>query len=174
MKALVVYDTAYGNTARIAEAIARGIGPDAHVHSIRTLAASDLPALDLLVVGSPTQGGRPTDMMMRWLKALGPGRLEGIAAAAFDTRVRADGRGLALRLLMKLMSYAAPRIADALRAAGARRVEGPEGFYVEGREGPLQAGEKERARAWGKILAGQFPLARTPEPLAMGQAATGL
>lgn len=153
MKALVVYNSAYGNTARIAEAIAAGIGPDAHVYSIRTLAAMDLPTVDLLVVGSPTQGGQPTEAMRNWLGAIGPKQLAGTSAAAFDTRIRADTKGLALRLLMKLISYASPRIADALRMSGAEVAAGPEGFFVEGREGPLQAEEKSRATAWGRRLA---------------------
>ena len=171
MKAVVIYDSAYGNTARIAEAIANGIGPDAHVYSIRTLAAVDLPMVDLVVVGSPTQGGQPTEAMRRWLAALGPRRLAEATAAAFDTRVRADSKGIALRLLMKLISYAAPRIADALRASGAKRVESPEGFFVEGREGPLQAGEKNRARQWGRYLAGNSNA--EPASLEMSQSAPG-
>ncbi len=150
MKALVVYDSAYGNTQRVAEAIAATLAVEA-THS-RAAAAGELEGIDLLVAGSPTQGGRPTKVFQEYLRTIPNGRLDGVAVAAFDTRIPAADSGLPLRLLMNLIGYAAPRIAADLKRKGGRQVIAPEGFVVEGKEGPLREGELERARGWAKQL----------------------
>jgi flavodoxin I len=72
---------------------------------------------------------------------------------AFDTRLSAREKNPALRLLLKTVGYAAGRIADSLAAKGGKLAAPPEGFIVEGREGPLREGELERAAAWGKTIA---------------------
>ena len=70
MKYLVVYDTAYGNTAAVAAAIREGLGADASAREVETLKPEDMKGVDLLVVGSPTQGGRPTGSTMDWVQSL--------------------------------------------------------------------------------------------------------
>jgi hypothetical protein len=77
--------------------------------------------------------------------------LKGISAAAFDTRIPADESGKALRLLMKVGGYAAPRIAGALKKKGGNLVAPPGGFLVKDKEGPLLKGEVERAASWVKV-----------------------
>jgi len=69
--------------------------------------------------------------------------------AAFDTRFKADELDSAgLRFVAKTGGYAAKCIASQLKKAGGNLVVPPEGFYVEDTEGPLKAGEFERARNW--------------------------
>ena len=80
------------------------------------------------------------------------GSLRGIDVAAFDTRVPTGGRNVLLRALMHLIGYAAPRINRTLKAKGGHVVGDPEGFIVEGKEGPLRAGEEARAEAWALRL----------------------
>ena len=152
MSALVVYDTRYGNTEKIASAIASGLGDRVPVHSIDKIDPAALPALDLLVVGSPTQGGRPTADLNAWLARFPPGKLSGVRVAAFDTRIQAREQGFMLRTLMGVIGYAAPPILKGLVEAGGVAGAAAEGFIVEGREGPLRDGEPERAAAWGKAL----------------------
>jgi flavodoxin len=152
MKALVVYDSMYGNTEKIARAIADALASEAAAEARRVgdVDPAALRAADLLVVGSPTQGFRPTNPIAELLKAAGPG-LRGVRATAFDTRFEAAAlKSGALRLLIKVGGYAAPRIGDALRKAGAALILPPMGFFVEDKEGPLKAGELERAGAWAK------------------------
>jgi flavodoxin I len=151
MKALVVFDSAYGNTEQIAKEIANGIG----AQNARTLRASDARAADLsgvelLVVGSPTQGGRPTKAVQDFLKALPPGGLENIKTASFDTRITKGGTGT----FAKIFGYAANRIESDLKRYGGVHLSS-EGFSVKGREGPLQDGEMERARGWASKLVSQ-------------------
>jgi flavodoxin len=151
LKALVIYDSKYGNTERIARAIADGIGGEA-----RHFGDVDKPAVagyDLIVAGSPTQGGRPTTALNNWLYDLPGGSLKGTEAAAFDTRFDPADRGVGLRLLMRVIGFAAPKVAKALRVKGAREASPPEGFIVMDTEGPLREGELERAKAWGEALA---------------------
>lgn len=154
MKYLVVYDTAYGNTAKVAEAVRAGFGPEAEARAAGAITPAEAASADLLVVGSPTQGGRPTKNMLDWLSALGTAR-PGARAAAFDTRLTFEKTGFALGLLIKLVGYAAPRISVALTAKGYTMVGEPQGFIVTGKEGPLADEELERAEAWGKTLSRQ-------------------
>jgi flavodoxin len=142
MKALVVYDSAYGNTKSVAEAIAGSLGElQATPVAAGDFDPGDLAAGDLLVVGSPINGWRPTPKITELLAALGDGRLKGVKAAAFDTRVRLFIHGDAAR-----------KMTESLRAGGADIVSKPMPFYVGGREGPLRSGEIEKAEGWARTL----------------------
>jgi flavodoxin len=152
MRVLVVYDSKYGNTERIARAIAEGIG--GAVENCGTVTADHIQGLDLLVVGSPTQGGRPTAALKSWIDGIPDDAVSGVAAAAFDTRLSAADCGALTRFVIKVIGFAAPRIASSLRSRGAEVVTPPEGFVVTGKEGPLKAGEVLRAQAWALRLLG--------------------
>jgi hypothetical protein len=78
--------------------------------------------------------------------------LQHARVAAFDTRVAVPERGFALRLLMKVVGYAAPRIAKGLQAKGGHLAAAPEGFIVQDTKGPLKDGELQRAEAWARGL----------------------
>ena len=147
MKGIVLYDSTYGNTEILARKIAETFS-EARALAVNEASTSDLRGYDLLIVGSPTQGGRPTSGLMQFLKSVPDDSLVGIRVAAFDTRFAAQDRGISLRILMRLIGYAAPRIAAALQSKGGRLAAPPEGFIVQGKEGPLKAGELERAARW--------------------------
>ena len=149
MKSLVVYDTSYGNTSLVAAAIAKGLGGDAIAIEVEKLGPEHLAGLVLLVVGSPTQAGRPTASIEQWLASL---PAQPVDAAAFDTRLAG---GWLARTALDLIGYAAPRIARALRRKGCTMLDEPQGFVVTSGEGPLAAGELERATAWGAALRAQ-------------------
>jgi flavodoxin len=152
MKSLVVYDSSYGNTEEIADAIGKALGEGTRVLAANQAQDADLAQLDLLVVGCPTQGGRPTAPITQLIDRLPSGSLQQTRVAAFDTRFEASRQGLGLRLLMKVIGCAAPRIADRLRSKGGSLATPPEGFIVQEKEGPLKEGELERAYAWGQRL----------------------
>jgi flavodoxin I len=160
MKSLVIYDTSYGNTSRVAFAIAKGLGDDAAAIEVEKLGPEHLTGLTLLVVGSPTQGGRPTASMQEWLKSLPD---QTVRAAAFDTRLRG---GWVQRSALDFVGYAAPRIAKALRKKGCNIIDEPQGFIVTAGEGPLAAGELERASTWGATLKAQVSASADPEAVA--------
>lgn len=149
-RALVVFDSAYGNTAKVAQAVGAALAEryETRVESLSDVTASDLSGTNLLVVGSPTQGGRPTKNIQDFIDQLPAKSLQGVGVAAFDTRFALNEHGLGLRLLMKVIGFAAERIAATLESKGGKRVAAPEGFIVEDKEGPLKVGELERAAAW--------------------------
>lgn len=152
MKAVVIYNSVYGNTEKIAQAIGAGLAGDAKVVRVGDVNASDLQAFDLLIVGSPVHGGRATPAIDALLQQLPAHSLEGKRVAAFDTRFESEEQGIGLRILMSVIRYAAERIAKDLTKKGGRLVAEPEGFIVEQKEGPLKQGEQERASAWAKAM----------------------
>jgi hypothetical protein len=169
VKALVIYESMYGNTRQIAEAIADGLSGSADVHLAPTVEAQAAlgGAPDLVVIGGPTHAHgmtRPTTRQAAISDgekagsdlqvdphAHGPGVRElldslgnlSMSAAAFDTRMPAPAW---------LSGRASKGIARALRRAGARLVAKPESFLVT-KENRLVDGEVERARRWGANLA---------------------
>jgi flavodoxin len=147
MRTLVVYDSVYGNTEIVARAVAAALPGEVQVLRAGQADAADLQAADLLLVGSPTHGALATEATRALLDRLGAPSRQGARAAAFDTR-------LAWSFLERWGGFAAPKMADALRAKGWTPAGEPGGFYVKGlRKGPLKRGEAERAAAWARGLA---------------------
>ncbi len=104
--------------------------------------------LNLLVVGSPTQGGRATASIQQFLAQIPDGKLQGVKIAAFDTRFNERNVNFALKLLLKTIDYAAPKIAKILENKGGKQITSPQGFIVQGNEGPLASGELDKASSW--------------------------
>jgi flavodoxin len=104
MRVLIAFDSAYGNTERIARAIGAALRPQGTVAVTRAadVRPDDLAALDLLIVGGPTQRHRASPALAAWLEGLGRPTLSGVPAAAFDTpwgsetQIRSRGRPVVL------------------------------------------------------------------------------
>jgi flavodoxin I len=146
MKALIVVDSVYGNTEKIAKAIAGGLSPVIEVKVVRPgeVTLADLGSINLLIVGSPVQAGKQTKAIQEFLNKIPADSLKNVRVAAFDTRVKA--------WIAKVFGYAAGRIAESLKEKGGTLAAQPEGFIVKGRQGPLEEGEVERATAWAKAV----------------------
>ncbi|KLN32932.1 hypothetical protein FB00_20340 [Cellulosimicrobium funkei] len=160
---VVVYETHFGQTREIAEAVpdgARRAGAVAEAVELATAGPDVVARAKLRVVGAPThvrgmsrpwtrgrahaqevgtQGEIP-DGVREWLATLPEGK--GGPAAAFDTRLRSPAAGGAMHGIVR-----------GLRRHGFTVIADGEGFVVDGAEGPLGAGESDRARAWGQRLA---------------------
>jgi flavodoxin-like protein len=171
MRALVIYESMYGNTHQIAEAISAGLAGAFDV-AVVPVAEADQAALagaDLVVVGGPTHvhgmarpstrqaaekaasepGGGVTlepdalkTGLREWLDSLGKSKVHA-RAAAFDTRIAAPAA---------LTGRASKAVGKALRHHGYDLVAEPESFLVT-KENQLVAGEIDRARQWGAKLA---------------------
>jgi hypothetical protein len=153
MKALVVYESRYGNTALIARAVADALRErgSAHLLSVEDVAPPDLDGIDLLVVGGPTHAHGISSALGAWLKGVPVGQLRDLPFAAFDTRFQ----------IARFLSGSAARvIARRLKHLGARSIAAPESFFVTDGEGPLAAGENERAVVWARALAEQVAAVR--------------
>ncbi|HEX7392055.1 MAG TPA: flavodoxin domain-containing protein [Thermoplasmata archaeon] len=144
MRVTVVYDSVYGNTEKVAKAIGAAIAGEVRVAKVGEVSASGLQDADLLVLGSPTLGGRPTEPMQGFLASLSEAQLKGKKAAAFDTRYA--GR------FVKVFGFAAEKMSESLTAKGATLVAPPQPFIVTGKKGPLKEGELERAASWAKEI----------------------
>lgn len=152
MKALVVYDSFFGNTEKIAHAVAKALGaPALRAGEINP---EQLKGVELIVVGSPTRAFSPTAAVKSFLKALPAKSLRGVKCAAFDTRVNiAEVNVPILKFMAGIFGYAAPAMAKLLMKKGASSCAQPEGFFVKASEGPLKEGEIERAADWAVKLA---------------------
>ncbi|HET7180800.1 MAG TPA: hypothetical protein VFI15_01050 [Candidatus Limnocylindrales bacterium] len=160
MRAIVVYESHWGNTAAVARAIAEGIGPDARALNTDEATSSIVAEADLVVAGAPIMAfGLPSDGMLasagkdpkaprpadvshpslrHWLETLPHGEA---AAASFETKLRWSPGG------------ATGAIDERLRRAGFRTIAKGQKFAVASSYGPLRDGELERARTWGSELA---------------------
>lgn len=169
MRALVVYESMFGNSEAIARAVADGLGDVFDVTLADVSAMPSADGVDLLVVGGPTHAfglSRPAtradaskqgtiragaaDVGLRDYLDVSPA-LTGIAAAAFDTRVKALVPG-----------SAAHKAHRRLRRLGCRMLLPAESFRVNGMTGPLVDGEVERARRWATALAATLLTQRHP------------
>lgn len=141
MNALVIYDTQFGNTRQVAQAIADALGEQMQVRLIPAEEAGkgDLQAADLIAVGCPTQGRGATTAIENLFEKVANNALQGTPALAFDTRLHWPGW---------LSGMAASQIARQLQRIGCRLLVPPESFFVVGGEGPLVEGELERATSW--------------------------
>jgi hypothetical protein len=161
LNAVVVYESHWGNTAAIAEAIAAGLGPEARALTTDEASDAAVAAAELIVAGAPVIAfGLPSDKMLdslgsksrkapappdlshpsmrSWLARLPFGRGH---SAAFETGIRWSPGG------------ATGAIDRGLEVAGYRPVGKSRRFVVKGTYGPLRDGELELARQWGAELA---------------------
>ncbi|MGD0779990.1 MAG: flavodoxin domain-containing protein [Dehalococcoidales bacterium] len=149
MKALVIYDSQYGNTEQIAKAIAEALGDKSMAVKIGQVKAAEIADYSYIIIGSPTQGGRPTAAIQTFLNSLTADVLAGKRFAAFDTRFK--------NVFAKIFGYAAPRIEAVIKAKGGNTTAQPQGFFVKSTKGPLMEGELERAATWAKAIAAGVP-----------------
>ena len=162
-RALVVFESMFGNTKAVAEAVGGGLAAGRQVDVVEVGEAPDvLPEdVDLLVVGAPTHAFSLSRASTRksaadqatgglvsrgrgvreWLDALAPVD-RAVSAIAFDTRVKTGW----------LPGSAAKAITKRLRRLRFTVAAAPVSFYVGGTPGPLLGGELDRATAWAKDI----------------------
>lgn len=145
VNSVVIYASRSGNTHRVAQAIADALRSRG---TVQLLPVDEAPAVlpggtDLVVIGGPTEGHGMTQPVIGFFDRVERGALDGVAAAAFDTR---------LGWPRLLSGSAAADITQRLRQLGAR-VIAPEGSFIVTREPRLEPGELERAAAWATSLA---------------------
>lgn len=161
MQALIVYESMFGNTEKVAQAIADGLSDTLDVTVADVHSMPRAFGMDLIVVGGPThafgmsrqatreqavqQGAvhpDAADVGVREYLDSSP-MLAGVAAAAFDTKIDKPF----------VPGSAARRIQRRLRRLGCHIMQPAQSFLVTDTAGPLSAGEEKRARKWGAALA---------------------
>ena len=154
MNTLIIYDSTFGNTAQIAQAMADRLGEHGTVRIALADEAglSELEEIDLLIVGGPTQRHGVSPAIQALLERLPRRTLRGAGAAVFDTRYH---------MAAWKSGSAAHRIASKLKRTGASLLVEPESFFVSEREGPLEDGELELAASWAEGVFERFEASRS-------------
>lgn len=141
MKAIVVFDSNYGNTKLIADTIAKKLGNNVPHISVMDIKAFEIDEYELLIIGSPIISWSPTEKITNFLISLNPDKLKSMSVAAFDIRPK------------KFMSgNAANKIAKTLQKSGANLIVPPMGFYVKGHHAILFDGELDKAESWATTI----------------------
>ncbi|MDX2968424.1 flavodoxin family protein [Kribbella solani] len=165
VRALIVYESMFGNTERIAWAVRDGLREYVETETVPVNRAPDaVPnGVRLVVVGGPThafsmsrlstrqEAVKQGDLVMpvevgirEWLAVLKPpAGAKAPRVATFDTRIAR---------VRRLPGSAARSAAKLLRRLGYRPLSTSESFFVHETTGPIEAAELERARSWGAEL----------------------
>jgi hypothetical protein len=173
MTAVVLFESMFGNTEKIARAVAAGMRSTVDVTVVEVGSAPERLDGDvqLLVVGGPTHAfgmsrpGTRDDARRRvgdqivsrtiglrdWLGTFTADRSD-LCTATFDTRIES---------VRHLPGSAARGAAKLLRRRGYERLSRPRSFFVLDVEGPLADGEVERARRWGEQVAQAYQQIQT-------------
>lgn len=154
-KTIIVYDSYFGNTKKIAEAIETVVKGelDTSIIPINDFSITMLDDVQIFITGSPTRGFRPSEAFLNLFKKLPVNALQGKQVVTFDTRIDPiDIHSAIFRFIVKSGGYAGPKIGKELAAKGGKMVLPAEGFFVEKSEGPLKNGEEARASEWGKKI----------------------
>ena len=139
MKSIVIFDSNYGSTKKIANIIAKTL--DTKSISVVDVSDDDLKNLDLLIVGSPIIGWMPTQKIQTFLSKISPKIVSGVKFATFDTRVKLFIHGDAMK-----------KIANKLTSLGAIQTTSPMAFYVKNKEGILFENEIAKATSWAELI----------------------
>lgn len=153
MKTLVVYDSYFGNTERIAKEVAHVMSEkgDVQLRKVTEIMPEDWKDLKFLVVGSPTRAFKASPGTTKFIKGMPKDRLKGVRVAAFDTRMDVKAsKSRILNVMAGIFGYAAEPLAKRLVEKGGTLLLKPEGFIVKDSEGPLLEGEIERVKNWVK------------------------
>jgi flavodoxin len=153
MRTLVIYDSYFGFTEQIARKIKDTLQGETEIVKIQQFDLSQWNKIDRLIIGSPTQGFRPTEDIVHFVRSLGYEKVKAIKIATFDTRIELSTiKSGFMRFIVNKVGYAANFMAKELKKLGGTLVMAPEGFLVMGEQGPLKEGELERAAHWAEKL----------------------
>ena len=152
MNTLIIYDSKFGNTEKIAHAMATALSDHGQVHVVQADKANafslvNATDIQLLIIGGPTQIHGVSPAMKALLNIIPPHALRGLPTVCFDTRYNSA---------RWITGSAGRRMAQQLLDKGAAVVTQPESFFVDQSEGPLQPGELNRAVAWIEGIVAQL------------------
>jgi flavorubredoxin len=142
---LVIYDTKFGNTEKVANALVQGLaaqGIEAESVNVDRVAIDRLSEYDVLLIGGPTHRQKMSEPMAMFLDRLDKALVKGKAGFAFDTKV-----------VHRFAGSAGKRIEKKLKKLGMKVVRPHASAIVAGREGPLQEGTEDMFRQIGQQIA---------------------
>lgn len=150
-RAIVVYESIYGNTKKIAESIAEGMKQSGNIECevMKTGEihhTDDLAAYDIIIIGCPNHNQEPARNMLKFLDRVAIVGLKGKTGAAFDTYTGGN-KGVALKKLEAVIQDKVPGLSLVVEGFSA---------LVDDRKGPLAKNETARALDFGSRLASQL------------------
>ncbi|MBD3407519.1 MAG: hypothetical protein GF411_15490 [Candidatus Lokiarchaeota archaeon] len=143
-KAIVLYNSRFGNTKNIAQCLAKGIESQGITTTCENIDVVDVESLrdyDFIAIGGPTHILKMSDELNEFMQKLRDVILEKIAGFAFDTRNESK---MNKTYLMVLENSAARRIEKQMKKLGVEIVHPRRSALVEGEQGPLYKDEEQR------------------------------
>lgn len=151
MKGIVVYDTSYGNTKKVAEVIADTLkesGIEVDLFSLKDVKKLSTQDYGFLVVGSPTRFGTMSFAMRSLLGKVKAEEWTGKPFVAFDTENPEN--------VEKKQGSASEKIAEKLKEKGLKQLVPVLKALVIGQKGPLVEGETEKIKSYATQLASEL------------------
>ena len=151
MKILIVYDSFFKNTEKIARQLYESLSNSGtiDIKKVDEFSNADLDGVDLMILGSPTRAFNPSPKMKTLIQNMPVARGKSQKFAAFDTRMNVEEvNNRFLTFMSKSFGYAAEKMAKKMLKKGYEQTGKNEWFYVADSEGPLKEGELERAVEW--------------------------
>ncbi len=150
-RAIIIYESVYGNTKKIAEAIAEGIQAGNEVESrvVKTgeIHTDEICDYDAILFGCPNHNQAPALNMIKFLERAAIVHVKGKIGGVFDTYTGGN-KGIALSQLKKVVEE---------KFSGIELIDGGFSAKVEGRKGPLADDEFSKAIDFGKKIASRIP-----------------
>ncbi|HUS49684.1 MAG TPA: flavodoxin family protein [Candidatus Paceibacterota bacterium] len=149
VKTIIVYDSWFGNTQGVAEAIGKGIDEIEKtavvIKKIKEIDPIEVLASDVLLIGSPNHMGGPTRSVKKFIDTLGLLELDGKKVAVFDTYVRKNVHiGKTVRKMEKRINE---------KISSLKLIVGGLSIQVKGVRGPIMSGELSKCTTFGKKIA---------------------
>ncbi len=146
MSVLIVYESKYGNTKKVAETIGEGIteaGKEIHLTHVKEVENDTVKDFDVILIGSPTYVGSPAKSIKKFIKSLVDMSLQGKSYAVFDTQMGGTGGGFLRNTVKKMEEQIEKTIPDLKKIISGLQVG------VKGIKGPLSDGELSRCKNFG-------------------------
>lgn len=151
MKTLIVYDSYYGNTRKIAELIKEVLGSDTEMIRAKDFSIDKMNYIDTLIVGSPTRIFKPTHNIMKFLHNFPNDILEDKNILLYDTRIcLKDIPSNILKFFVKKFGYAIDNMEKIIEKKGGKISLQSQGFIIKENADSLYESEIERAKEWAK------------------------
>ncbi|MFX0107207.1 MAG: flavodoxin family protein [Candidatus Hodarchaeota archaeon] len=146
-RAIIIYESVYGNTKQVAEAIADGMraAGDIETRVLKTGEVhhtDDVADFDAVLFGCPNHNQEPARNMVKFLERVAIVEMSCKIGSVFDTYTGGN-KGVAMKKLGKMIRKKIPGIAELTDGFSA---------LVEDRKGPLSEGELEKAQEFGKAF----------------------
>ncbi|UCF12686.1 MAG: FprA family A-type flavoprotein [Thermoplasmatales archaeon] len=143
MKAIVVYDSKYGNTKIVAEKIVEGISEagevDATLNRISEVDIKKIPDYDIILVGSPNHMGGPTRSVKKFIDGLKKLEMKEKYIAIFDTYMGGDFEKAVKKMKSRIKEKVPGSKPEILELS----------IKVQGMKGPIEVDELPKCKEFG-------------------------